>query len=97
MNARRLELAKRRGVLEAHIAAQREAMALHTQPLAAAVAVIDQGLAGVAWLKRHPLAVGGAVALLAVLKPRRAWRWTRRVIFVWRGWQKLHSSLLGGG
>lgn len=96
MNQRWLDLATRRGLLQAQIAAQREALAQHSEPLAAALGVGDKGLAGIDWLKRHPLAVGVAAGLLAVLRPRRTWRWAQRGFVVWRGWKSLQNTLSGG-
>lgn len=96
MNARLLELATRRGALQSRIAGQRAALAEHVEPLEALLRVGDQGVAGLAWLKRHPLAVGAAAALLAVFKPRRTWRWAQRGFVVWRGWKGLRSTLSGG-
>jgi hypothetical protein len=34
-----------------------------------------------------------AVAVVVMSGPKRAWRWTKRGIFVWRGWQSLKKSL----
>lgn len=93
MNERLLQLAERHGALRARIAAQREALARHTQPVAAAFAVVDRGADGVRWLKQHPGAVASGVAVLTVLRPSRAWRWLKRGFFLWRGWQRLEISL----
>jgi hypothetical protein len=65
----------------------------HAQPLEAALARGDAVLQGVDWLKHHPLAVGAAVAAVVVARPRRAWRWAKRGIFLWRGWRALRATL----
>lgn len=96
MNPHLLELASRHGALKVRIAAQRDALARHAAPLEVAFAVADKAVSGLDWAKQHPAVVGGAVAALAILKPRRAWRWTKRGVFLWRGWQSLRNSLLGG-
>lgn len=96
MNPRVIELAVRRGALQERIAAQRRALAAHAPPLRAACAAGDAALRGVDWLKHHPAAVGGAMALLVVLRPARAWRWARRGFLAWRGWQAMRNSLFGG-
>lgn len=96
MNPRLLELATRHGALKVRIAEQRRQLALHTEPLAA---VLDKGDAlreGVDWLKQHPAAVGAAVAAVAIVRPKRAWRWARQGFFLWRGWQAVKSRLAGG-
>lgn len=96
MTSRLIDLAVRRGELKARIEMQRGALALHAQPLVAALAKGDQVLAGVDWLKRHPGAVGAAVAALVVLKPRRAWRWARRGLVIWQSWRSLRHRFHPG-
>ncbi|MFN4326889.1 MAG: YqjK-like family protein [Azonexus sp.] len=95
MNPKLLELATRHGRLQARIAEQRRELARHAAPLESALAKGDAVLEGVDWLKHHPLAVGAAVAALAVARPQRAWRWARRGFFVWRGWQAVRKRLAG--
>lgn len=95
MNPRLLELATRHGALKARIAAQRQDLARHAAPLASALARGDAVLQGADWLKRHPGAVGAVVALLAIARPRRAWRWAQRSFVLWRGWRALKNSLAG--
>jgi hypothetical protein len=96
MNARALELASRRGALRERIDAQRAALGVHADGLAAAGARADALLRGVDWLKQHPLAVGAAVLALVVARPRRAWRWGGRALFLWRGWRSV-SKLISPG
>ena len=93
MNSRLLELATRHGALKARIDAQRLQLAHHAVPLEKALLVGDKALEGVDWLKHHPAAVGAAVAAVVIARPKRAWRWARRGIFVWRGWQTLKNTL----
>lgn len=95
MNQRLLELAMRRGALTTRIEAQRQTLAVHAHPLEGAFGVADKALLGVDWLKQHPAAVAAAVAALAILKPRGAWRWAKRGVFVWRGWQSVRNLLAG--
>lgn len=95
MNPKSLELATRHGLLKARIDEQRRALAGHSVPLELALAQGDKVLKGVDWLKHHPAAVGIAVALAVVARPRRAMRWARRGFFLWRGWQSIRSALLG--
>ncbi len=96
MEKRLIELALQRGRLQERIAGQRTALAGQMQPLAAAVARVDQGLAlaraGGDWVRRHPMHVGAAVALLALLKPRRLWRWGRRALILWGMWQRVRPQ-----
>lgn len=95
MNAHLLQLAHRHGALKARIDAQRETLARQAAPLESALSVADKAVAGVDWLKENPVAVGTVVAVLAILKPSRAWRWGRRGFIAWRGWEKLKKSLAG--
>lgn len=95
MSSSRLEVAVRHGALRARIAAQREDLAKHIAPLESALGGADKALAGVDWLKHHPLAVAAVVAVVAVSSPKRAWRWTKRGFVVWRGWQTVRKSLFG--
>ena len=94
MTPRLLELATRHGALKARIDAQRLLLARHAAPLENALAVGDKALDGVDWIKHHPAEVGLAVAVVVMTGPKRAWRWTKRGIFVWRGWQSLKKSLV---
>jgi hypothetical protein len=95
MNPKLLELATRHGALQARIDEQRRLLAQHSVPLEAALARGDQVLKGVDWLKHHPAAVGVAVAVAVIARPRRAVRWARRGFFLWRGWQAVRNSLIG--
>ena len=95
MSSTRLQLATRHGALKVRIDQQRLALAQQVAPLEVALARGDSVLKGVDWLKHHPLAVGAAVAAVVVARPKRAWRWAKRGLFVWRGWQALRNSLSG--
>lgn len=97
MNPRLLELATRHGALKARIDAQRLRLAQHAEPLERALEKGDRALAGVDWLKQHPAVVGVGVAALVVARPKRAWRWASRGLFVWRGWQGIKKSLEKAG
>lgn len=94
MNQERLlVLAARRGELTARIAAQRGILGRQLRPLAAVLSTGDKVAAAGGWLKRHPGAVAAAAAVLAILRPRRAWHWAKRGLFLWRGWQALRAKL----
>ncbi len=93
MNPKLLTLAMRHGALKARIDEQRRHLAQHAIPLEAALAKGDRVLDGVDWLKHHPAAIGIAVALAVVARPKRAWRWAQRGFFLWRGWQAVKNSL----
>ena len=77
-------------------ASRRNAGRLPAMPIRwqSALGGVDRALAGVDWLKAHPAAVGVAVAVAVAASPKRAWRWTKRAFFVWRGWRSVRNSLL---
>jgi hypothetical protein len=89
-----MELALRLGALRERIAAQRQTLVSHAGPLESALGGVDKALAAADWLKAHPAAVGVAVAVAVAASPKRAWRWSRRAFFVWRGWRSVRNSLL---
>ena len=93
MNPKVLELATRHGALQARIDEQRRTLARHTQPLQAAFAKGDAVVDCVDWLKQHPGVVGAVVAVAAILRPKRVWRWGRRGFLAWQGWQAIRKKL----
>lgn len=87
MNAVELALEKQR--LQFAIAFQREAMTRYGTGLAPLFAAADHVVAASRWVKHHPEAVAGGIAILVAAQPRRwrlLWRWTRRGFFAWRLW-----------
>lgn len=95
MNEARLQLATRRGELKAQIAAQRATLAESTQPLQTLLGAADQVALGANWVKAHPGAVGAGALLLSLLRPRRAWRWGKRGLALWRTWRGLRQRFFG--
>lgn len=91
-----IALAVRRGELRARIAAQRSELARHTEPVAGLLGKVDYVVAGFHWLKGHPREVAAAAAALAVLRPRRAWRWLRRGLVVWKAVRAVRSRFPAG-
>jgi hypothetical protein len=47
-------------------------------------AVADQVKAGATWLYQHPQWPAGVLALLLILKPRRALAWTGKLWWFWK-------------
>lgn len=68
----------------------RVTLAHQAQALEGPLAVADQARAGARWLYRHPEWPLGALALLALLRPRRALRLAGRL---WSGWKTLRWAL----
>jgi hypothetical protein len=87
MNEKMFKLMQRRGELLARIASQREEITeigtLWRTPLALA----DQGVAVVRFLRRHPLVVAGVVALFVMRRRSVA----GLVWGVWRAWKGYRS------
>lgn len=93
MNRRLAEIHARRAVLLARSEAQRDALALLVQRWRAPLALAGQGARIVRYAREHPAAILLAVAALAALSPKRALRWARRVILVWRGYRSAVAML----
>lgn len=97
MASREIELAQKRGRLQERIAQQRALIAAQMPPIASALDTADRtlavGRAGIAFVKDNPVQVGVAFAVLAILRPRRMWRWGRRAFVAWGLWRKLRDKL----
>ena len=87
-----MEIMVRRERLLAQCAAQRDDLALLAQRFDGPLQVADRVLAGVDYCRRHPLVVGGAVALLTIVQRHNLWGWVRRGIVVWRTYRVLGKS-----
>jgi hypothetical protein len=44
------------------------------------------------WLQAHPELPLAAGAVVALLRPRRAWRWGRRLWWGWQTWQRMRRK-----
>lgn len=88
MNSQMLMVMQRRSELLARIAAQREQIAEVGARWKAPLALADQGLAVVRFLRSHPVLVAGVVALLVIRRRgvvgllKGGWR-------VWKGYRYL--------
>ncbi|MHB0926924.1 MAG: YqjK-like family protein [Gallionellaceae bacterium] len=88
MNKQMREVMRRRGELLASIAAQREQVAQIGTRWQAPLALADQGLAVVRFLRSHPALVAGVVALFVIRRRgvvglmKSGWR-------VWKGYRFL--------
>lgn len=83
MNKQMIEVMQRRGELLSRIAAQREQAAALGARWQAPLAVADQGLAVLRFLRSNPVLVAG-VAALVVIRRRGV---TGLVRVVWRAWK----------
>lgn len=86
MNKRMLEVRQRRGELLAKIASQREQLSAIGTRWQTPLAIADQGLAVLRFLRSKPLLVGGVVALL-VVRRRGIPGLVKGVWRVWKGYR----------
>lgn len=101
MTQRLIDLGIRRGRLIERIASQRALLGQQLEPVRSVLAATDRGLAGartgIAFLRQHPGIIVAAVALLAILKPRRAWRWAQTGFIAWRALRAVRVQLASFG
>ena len=84
MNRKLTRLAERRSLLIAQAAAQRIALAHNLAPWRARLALADQGVAAVRYVRSHPALILVPVLLFAAVRPRRLGTWLQRG---WLAWQ----------
>lgn len=89
MNRSAAQLAERRRQLVARAAAERDALAHALEPWRGRLALADRGVAAVRYVARRPALIAGAVAALAVLRPKRATTWLLRGLRVWQMGRRL--------
>ena len=97
MNQRLNDLHLRRGRLLERIATQRTALSFELEPVAARLETVDHMVArvqaAVDYVKTHPAVVALAFAVVAITKPRRTLRWSRRAYGVWQTWLVLRDRV----
>ena len=87
------EIRALRKPLVAEATRQRGTIALQFASLQGPADAVARGLDVFDWLRRHPLAVGAAVAVLVVVQPRRALRLAGRGVVLWRSLRMLKGWL----
>ena len=93
MSERTLTLSQRRTALRAHCALQREELAHIVDNDESRLGSVDRGINLVRRYATRPLLLGGGMALLALVGPRRLLRWAgRSAVFVTAG-QRLFRLL----
>lgn len=78
------EARQRQHLLQARSNLLRQRLTDDVQVLRPPLALADQVRQGWQWLRSHPEVLAGGALLLALLRPRRAWRLASRA---WAGWQ----------
>ncbi len=87
-------LALRRELLLTRSRALRQQLARESEVLEAPLALVDQARQGLRWLRQHPEWPIGGLVLLALLRPRRVWRWAARGWWAWRLWRRTGRLLV---
>lgn len=87
------ELLLRQRMLQWHSARLRVELGGHMQAMVSKLSWLERARAGTQWLMHHPQWPLGALAALAVLRPRRSIRWAGRVWWAWRLFQQLRRTL----
>ncbi len=91
MNRSARQLALRQHLLLLRSAELRRDFIEQTAPWQTPLSLADQVHRGWQWLRGHPEAVAAGAVTLAVLRPRRAWRWGARLWWAWRLWQRVQK------
>ena len=92
MNRNLTRLAERRSQLIARAEVQRVILARDLMPWRRRLALAEQGIAAVRYVRSRPALVLGAVLLLAALRPRRVSTWLQRAWLVWQIGRKLRRG-----
>lgn len=95
MNQRLFEIALQRERLIERIAGQRARLAASSDGIRALCADGDRLIAVTRKLRDNPQWVMLATFGLVLIRPRRAWRWLRTGVFVWRAWVAVRRRLPG--
>jgi hypothetical protein len=90
MNAK--QLAERRIQLVARAAVQRAALAHELEPLRARLGLVDQGVAALRSIGRHPFLLAGAALVLVAWRPRGIGRWLQRGWLAWQFGRRLRKD-----
>ena len=87
-----IDILLKRERLLAVCAAQRDELAVLAQQFEGPLKIANGAVAAVHYLRRHPIVLGAAVALLTVIERRRLWIWARRGFSVWRTYRALRNT-----
>jgi len=93
VNGRLLAVEARRAVLLGRAAAERGELAQALRQWSSPIGLVDRALTALNIVKSHPLLVAGAMIVLAVLRPRGAFRWARRGWSLWQTFRWLTKKV----
>src|SRR5690349_5517344 len=66
---------------------QREELATLAQGFQRTASIADRIIRVVKYLRAHPLIAAGGIALIAVLRRRVLWRWSKVGFLIWRAYR----------
>ena len=90
-----LELMRQRERLLARCEAQRIEIAALALRWEKPLSLADRAIAGINYLRGHPVVLGALVAVLAVVQRRGWWSWVRRGFVLWRSYIAFRDSDAG--
>ena len=90
---RAMALALRQQVLRLRSTELRGRLVADAAVLQPPLALADRGHEGWRWLRANPAAPMGALGVVAVLRPRRVWRWGWKLWWGWRTLRRLQRRL----
>lgn len=86
-------LMARQHALRMRSALLRHELARELQPLQRPLVLADRVHAAWQGLRARPELLLGALVGLAIVRPRRAWRWSLSLWWAWRQWRRLQRWL----
>jgi hypothetical protein len=89
VNPRLAAIEAKRARLIERAACEREDVAVALQSLAPALGFIDRCVGALRFVIARPPLLAGLALVLALLRPRRAFKWARRVFGVWQSYRWL--------
>jgi len=87
-----IEVMRERERLLARCNAQRGEIAALVGQLEGPLAIADRAIAGINYLRQHPLILGVLVAVLAIVQRRGWWGWAQRGFVLWRAYRAFRDS-----
>ena len=84
-----IDIMRKRERLLARCDTQRAELAALARPWEGPFRIADRAVAGINYLRDHPVVLGVAVALLVVIQRRSLWAWVRRGFALWRAYRAL--------
>ncbi len=91
-HGRMIAVMRQRERLLARCNAQRGEIAALVGQLAGPIAIADRAIAGINYLRQHPVILGVLVAVLAIVQRRGWWGWAQRGFVLWRAYRAFRDS-----